>query len=67
VANIQSKEVNLTKRVQTGKGLRYRPVVLSPHGRVKPDLVLVKGRPERDPEGAYYLEWRITAGGSSCR
>jgi integrase/recombinase XerD len=58
VPNTQSKEVNLTKRVQTSKGLRYCPVVLSPNGRVKPDLVIVNGNPERHPEGAYYLEWR---------
>ena len=58
MANTQSKEVNLTKRVQTSKGPRYCPVVLSPNGRVKPDLVTVSGRPERHSEGAYYLEWR---------
>jgi len=58
VANTQSKEVNLTKRVQTSKGMRYCSVVLSPNGRVKPDLVLVNGKQERHPEGAYYLEWR---------
>jgi integrase len=58
VTNTQSKEVNLTKRVQTIKGMRYCPVVLSPNGRVKPDLVLVNGKQERHPEGAYYLEWR---------
>jgi integrase/recombinase XerD len=58
VPNTQSKEVNLTKRVQTSKGLRYCPVVLSPNGRVKPDLVIVNGKPERHAEGAYYLEWR---------
>ena len=56
--NTQSKEVNLTKRVQTSKGLRYCPVALSANGRVKPDLVIVNGEPERHPEGAYYLEWR---------
>jgi integrase/recombinase XerD len=58
VANTQSKEVNLTKRIQTSKGMRYCPVVLSPNGRVKPDLVTVNGKPERHSEGAYYLEWR---------
>jgi integrase/recombinase XerD len=52
------RECNVTKRVQTTKGLRYCPVVLSANGRIKPDLVLVKGKPERHPEGAYYLEWR---------
>ena len=50
--------VNLTKRVQTENGLRYCPVVESANGRVKPDQVLVNGRPEKHPEGAYYLEWR---------
>jgi len=58
VANTQSKEVNLTKRVQTSKGMRYCPVVLSANGRIKPDLVIVNGQPERHSEGAYYLEWR---------
>jgi len=58
VPNPQSKEVNLTKRVQTSKGVRYCPVALSPNGRVKPDLVIVNGQPERHSEGAYYLEWR---------
>jgi integrase/recombinase XerD len=58
VPNTQSREVNLTKRVLTPKGMRYCPVVLAANGRVKPDLVLVNGKPERHPEGAYYLEWR---------
>jgi len=58
VPNTQSKEVNLTKRVQTPHGMRYCAVVLSPNGRVKPDLVFVEGRPEKHSEGAYYLEWR---------
>ena len=58
MARTQSKEVNLTKRVQTPKGMRYCPVVLSPNGRVKPDLVLVNDKPEKHPDGAYYLEWR---------
>ena len=58
MANTQSRDVNLTKRVQTPKGMRYCPVVLSPNGRVKPDLVILNGKPEKHPEGAYYLEWR---------
>jgi len=58
VPNTQSKEVNLTKRVQTAKGMRYCPVVLAANGRVKPDLVIVDGQQERHLEGAYYLEWR---------
>jgi integrase/recombinase XerD len=58
VANTQSKEVNLTKRVKTSNGMRYCPVVLSANGRVKPDFVIVNGQPERHAEGSYYLEWR---------
>jgi hypothetical protein len=50
--------VNLTKRVRTANGMRYCPVVQSPNGRVKADVVLVNGKEERHPEGAYYLEWR---------
>src|SRR5712691_12088941 len=53
-----NREVNLTKRVKTAQGLRYLPVALSANGRIKPDVVLVNGREERHPEGAYYLEWR---------
>ena len=53
-----NREVNLTKRVQTPHGWRYCRVVLSPNGRVRPDLVIVNGKQEAHKEGAYYLEWR---------
>jgi integrase len=53
-----NREVNLTKRVQTPQGMRYCRVLLSANGRIKPDLVVVNGKEERHPEGAYYLEWR---------
>ena len=53
-----NREVNLTKRVQTPHGWRYCRVPLSANGRVKPDVVVVNGKEERHPEGAYYLEWR---------
>ena len=52
-----NRTANLTKRVKTAKGLRFCPVVLSPNGRVKPDWVLVDGKPEKHPEGRYYVEW----------
>jgi integrase/recombinase XerD len=52
------REVNLTKRVQTDKGWRYCPVAMSANGRVKPDVVLVNGKEQKHPEGAYYIEWR---------
>ena len=53
-----NRQCNVTKRIRTSAGLRYCPVVLSANGRVKPDVVLVNGKPEHHPEGAYYLEWR---------
>ena len=53
-----NREVNLTKRIQTPHGWRYCRVLLSPNGRVKPDIVVVNGKEERHVEGAYYLEWR---------
>ncbi len=63
-----NREVNLTKRIwdvharnkqgHGEPGYRYCPVVLSANGRIKPDVVLIDGREERHPEGAYYLEWR---------
>ena len=52
-----NRQVNLTKRIRTSNGLRFCPVVISANGRVKPDYVLVAGKEERHPEGAYYLEW----------
>jgi hypothetical protein len=51
------REVSFTKRVRTSAGLRYCPVVVSANGRVKPDVVLLNGKPERHPQGAYYIEW----------
>jgi integrase/recombinase XerD len=56
-----NREVNVTKRVKTPQGLRYCPVVLSANGRIRPDWVVVNGKEERHPEGAYYLEWREEA------
>jgi len=53
-----NKEVNLTKRIKTPEGLRFCPVVISANGRVKPDYVLIRGKEQRHPEGAYCLEWR---------
>ncbi len=52
-----NRQCNVTKRIQTSKGPRYCPVVLSANGRIKPDLVLVGDQEERHPEGAYYISW----------
>ncbi len=53
-----NRQCNVTKRVLTAQGLRYCPVAISANGRIKPDMVLVNGKPEHHGEGAYYLEWR---------
>src|SRR5437868_14270511 len=52
-----NRTVNLTKRVQTSRGLRYCPVVLAANGRVRADLGIINGQEERHAEVAYYLEW----------
>jgi len=52
-----NRQVNLTKRIRTPKGLRFCPAVISANGRLKPDYVYVGEKMEKHPEGAYYLEW----------
>jgi integrase/recombinase XerD len=53
-----NRQCNLTKRIRLqDNSTRFAPVVLSGNGRVKPDVVLVNGKQERHPEGAYYIEW----------
>lgn len=47
-------KVNITKKIE---GDRYCPVILADNGRIKPDWVIVNGKPERHPEGAYYIDW----------
>jgi integrase/recombinase XerD len=44
--------------IQTSKGPRYCPVAWATNGRIRADVVMFKGKPERHTEGAYYLEWR---------
>jgi integrase/recombinase XerD len=51
-------EVNLTKRIDTPEGRRYCPAVIAANGRVKPNWVLINGRPEKHEGGIYYLDWR---------
>lgn len=51
------REVNFTKRLRSGTGLRYCLVVVSAKERVKPGAVLVNGKPERHTLRAYYIEW----------
>jgi integrase/recombinase XerD len=58
VHHMANRECNVTKRVKTPNGLRYCRVVLAANGRIKPDVVIVDGKEQKHPEGAYYLEWR---------
>ena len=61
-----NRECNLTKRVQLARGWRYCPVVLSANGRVKPDTVLVNGKPELHTEGPITWNGGTTAGVCAC-
>jgi integrase/recombinase XerD len=54
----RTHRINLTKYIQTEKGPRYCPAVVTLNGRIKPDIVLVGGKEEKHPEGSYYLDWR---------
>ena len=53
--------VNLTKYVKVrgaaSETWRFCPVVHTSNGRIRPDYVLIDGRPELHKEGAYYIEW----------
>ena len=53
-----NRQCNVTKRIQTSKGPRYCPVVLSANGRIKPDVVLV-GRPRRAPPRRRVLHFLV--------
>jgi hypothetical protein len=55
--------VNLTKYVKlrgaASEKWRFCPVVRTGNGRIRPDYVLIDGRPELHKEGAYYIEWYL--------
>jgi integrase len=55
--------VNLTKYVKlrgtASEKWRFCPVVHTSNGRIRPDYVLMDGRPELHKEGAYYIEWYL--------
>ncbi len=51
-------KINLSKYVNIGGDQwRFCQVVVSANGRIKPDCVIVAGKPEFHREGAYYIEW----------
>jgi len=56
-----NRTVNLTKRVQTSRGLRYCPVVLAANGRVRADLVIINGQEELVTFGldAYLIDHQL--------
>jgi len=55
---VRTPKVNLSKYVNIGGDQwRFCKVVVSANGRVRPDYVIVAGKPELHREGAYYIEW----------
>jgi integrase/recombinase XerD len=51
-------KINLSKYVKVGpRQWRFCQVIVSANGRIKPDCVMVSGKPEVHREGAYYIEW----------
>ena len=59
--NSHAGRVNLPKYVKVrgdaSETWRFCPVVRTGNGRIRPDYVLIEGRPELHKEGAYYIEW----------
>lgn len=51
-------KVGLFKRVNVGGKWLCCPVVHNSNGRVRADRVVVDGREEVHPEGAFYISWR---------
>jgi integrase/recombinase XerD len=54
----RTPKINLSKYVNIGgHQWRFCKVAVSANGRIKPDCVIVAGKPEIHREGAYYIEW----------
>jgi integrase/recombinase XerD len=54
----RTPKINLSKYVNIGgHQWRFCRVAVSANGRIKPDCVIVAGKPEIHREGAYYIEW----------
>ncbi len=52
-----NKTVAILKRVQIDGGPKYCPTIETSNGKIRADVVLVKGREERHPEGSFYISW----------
>jgi integrase/recombinase XerD len=57
--------MNINKRIRIGDKHVFAPVVMTANGRVKPDYVLIGGKPEKHTKGRYYIDW--TEGGRRKR
>jgi hypothetical protein len=56
-ASFLTPKINLSKYLNIGGDQwRFCPVVVSTNGGIKPDCVIVAGKPELHREGAYYIE-----------
>jgi integrase/recombinase XerD len=52
-----NKTVAILKRVQIDGGPKYCPTIETSNGKIRADVVLVKGHEERHPEGSFYISW----------
>jgi hypothetical protein len=52
------KAVRLMKRVKLHSQWRWCRLAVDPKGQPKRDVILVKGREQRHPEGVYALFWK---------
>jgi len=54
----RTPKINLSKYVNIGgHKWRFCRVAVRANGLIKPDCVIVAGKPEVHREGAYYIEW----------
>src|ERR1700733_2089866 len=52
-----NKTVAILKRVMIDGGPKYCPTIETSNGKIRADVVLVKGHEERHPEGSFYISW----------
>src|SRR5437016_14423045 len=62
--NGYASRVNILKYIKVADKWRFAPAQTS-NNKVKMDCVLIDGKPERHPEGTYYIEWYEN--GRRCR
>ena len=62
--NGYASRVNILKYIKVADKWRFAPAQTS-NNKLKMDCVLIDGKPERHPEGTYYIEWYEN--GRRCR